>query len=156
MLSKTIKATLATALIATGAAFAAPSLMAQDELVAKKMENVDYYNMTMVRYHAGKSRRAFDMIKDHFMPAFKKAELEGPWIMHFQTGRWDAVLFWDMKDGPAGMAWQMSPNGVKFQTAFREQEGGKDKVKALFDEYSALVAESDSMIGHNHQAEEAE
>ena len=114
------------------------------------MENVEYGRLNLVRYVGGKGQRATEMWKDHFIPAFKKAGLDGPWIMHMQTGKWEAAIYWEMKDGPSSMEWETSPYFVKFRAAFAEQEGGVDKVKALFKEYGSLVTESDSIFGHHH------
>ena len=150
MFSKTFKTTLAATLLISGSAFATSSTLAQDELVVKKMEDVTILEMTMIKFKPNKGKRAYDMMKDHFRPAAEKAGTSMPWVMHLDSGKWDAVHFWDLEGGYADLDWEMSPDGVKFVKALRKLEGGKDKADALFKEWRSLISARDRIFGHHH------
>ncbi len=121
-----------------------------EEAKAEKRKDVTYMAMTLVRYKAGMRRKALTMIDEHFSPASKKAGAQMPWAMHMQSGKWDAVFFWDFKNGMSDMEWATSPNNIKWRNALAKQEGGMDKAMTLLKEYSSMIAMTDSMIGHHH------
>ncbi len=127
--------------------------MAQDDDGPQKYENAEYLSMVLVDYKPGMRTRALEIIDEHFVPAAKKAGVPPVWAMHMQTGGWDAVFFWSMKNGPADMEWFRSPNDVKWMAAFAELEGGKENAGKLMKEYQSMVARTNVMIGHHHSDE---
>ena len=132
----------------------ATSAVAAEEMEARKHKNAMYATMTLVDYKAGMSGKAYGLIKDHFMPAGKAAGTPGPWTMHLQTGEWDAVFFWEMKDGPVGFEWSDSPNDVKWMKALIKQEGSEEAAMKIIKDYQSTIARSNTMFGHHHKTEE--
>jgi len=117
----------------------------------EKRENVDYLTMTLVDFKAGTRTKAIAIIAESFTPAAIKAGTPQPWVMHFQTGSWDMVLFWDLKNGMADMEWDVSPDNIKWKTAFDELSGGAEKADAIYAEYLSYIARSKTNVGHHHK-----
>lgn len=117
-------------------------------------ENVDYLNIIMVDIKPGKRGRAEEIIDDYFRKASKAAGTQQPYLVHLQTGSWDFIVAWDMKDGPAELTYTNNPDGAKWFAALAELTGGEEQAQALWDEYQSLIARSTTMIGHHHHDEE--
>jgi len=119
-------------------------------------ENADYMNIVLVDIKAGKRDRAEEIIDEYFAKASKAAGTPMPYLVHLQTGSWDFLVAWDMKDGPVEFTYTSTPNGKKWWAAMVELTGGEDEAKAIQDEYSSLVARTTSMLGHHHTDAPAE
>ena len=117
-------------------------------------ENADYLNIVMVDIKPGKRGRAEEIIREYFRKASKAAGTPEPYLVHLQTGSWDFIVAWDMKDGPVELTYTGTPNGKKWFAALTELAGGEDEARAIQEEYSSLVARTSSMIGHHHRDEE--
>lgn len=115
---------------------------AQEEMKAKRFENVEWKTVVHVKYFTGKRGRALEIIDNHFKKAGETAGTLKPVRYELSTGEWDLLLIWDMKGGIEDMTWESSPNGIAWRKAFNKQEGGADKAKALIDEYRGLISES--------------
>ena len=115
-------------------------------------ENAEYMEIVMVDIKPGKRGRAEEIIDNYFSKASKAAGTDEPYMVHLQTGSWDFIVAWDMKDGPVEYTYTGTPNQKKWRAALNEIAGGEDQAKALLDEYSSLVARTTSMLGHHHNA----
>jgi hypothetical protein len=118
--------------------------LSAQERKAKKYDKPVWKNIVMVDYHSGKMDRALDIIDNHFKKAAKQAGTTTPMRMVMQTGEYDVLLIWDMKDGIESMNWERSPDSVKWWAALSELEGGADKAQALMDEYQSLIRSATS------------
>jgi hypothetical protein len=128
--------------------FALPTRAEAQE--AEKWEGVDWYRIVNVDFHNGKAGDARRIIEDHYMPAGEAAGTPTPVMLLWnETGEWDLTIIWHMKDGPASMEWQRSPDGVKWWQTFVEREGGEEAAEAIQEEYSGLVARSTSTIARS-------
>jgi len=71
--------------------------------------------------------------------------------IHFQTGEWDAIYVWALKEGMGELEWTaVSPNFVKWKAALDEQVGGEDEESELLNCYNAALAHRKSEVGHYH------
>ncbi len=113
-------------------------LSAQDGK-AKKYDNPTWKRIVMVDYHSGKLDRALEIIDNHFKKAAAKAGTNSPMRLVMETGEYDLLLIWDMKEGIEGMNWDVSPDNIKWWSALSKQEGGNDKAEALMAEYQSLI-----------------
>ena len=113
-------------------------------------ENAEYMEVVLIDIKPGKRDRAEDIIENYFRKASKAAGTDMPYMVHLQTGEWDFIVAWDMKDGPVEYTYTGTPNEKKWWAAMVEIAGGEDQAKAIRDEYSSLIARSTSMLGHHH------
>ena len=124
------------------ALFLAAPVLAQDELVAKKLDDPQWRSVVMVKFHSGKMGRAMELI-DEFQQVTKKAGTPGPELaLRMSTGEWDMMMVWLMEGGISDMDWDTSPNSVKWRMAAAEHFGSADKFKATWEEYRSLIMES--------------
>ncbi len=120
---------------------------------AGKRENVDYYEIVLVKYKSGMARKAGKVIKDHFAPAGRAAGTPHPFVMHMQTGEWDSVFFWK-QSSMGNFDWYMSANEGKWFAEFVKQSGSKEKADKILADYNAMIAHTSKQIGHNHKSKE--
>lgn len=124
-----------------------PAVAQEDDNTPKKYENVDWNNVVLVNFKPGKADRAIEIISQHFMKASEAAGTSMPVLVEMQSGEWDMMLIWTMKEGPASMEWERSPDNVKWRQAMMEQMEGEEEMADLWDEYTSLIANSTSYIG---------
>ena len=136
--------------------FVAPaSAQDDDEGPTKWGEDAKYVSVTYVKFKPGKREEGMEIIAEHFKPASEKAGLPGPvMIIHFQTGKWDAVYAWDLEGGMADLEWYRSPDDIKWYEALAELNGGAEAAGEIMAQWSAAVADSLTQIGHYHTGEE--
>jgi hypothetical protein len=101
----------------------------------------------MDSYKADKSTRAKDIIANYFIKASQKAGTQVPTIIDLVSGEWDAMFIWEMKEGIEMLNWEVHPDNVKWMNALNDLAGGKDKAKALIDEFDSCVMRSYRYIG---------
>ena len=138
MLTKTrLKLTaIAASLALAGTAFSGASFAQDDDDDGTiRLENVTIVSVVHVAFKPGKRTRAMEIIREHFAPAGQAAGLPGPmYIIHPDTGKWDAIWVWEMEGGFDDLMWVRSPNGVAWYNALAEQEGGAEGAQAILDE----------------------
>ncbi|WP_440874377.1 hypothetical protein [Thalassotalea sp. PLHSN55] len=129
--------------------FASSSIMANaEDLKPKKLENVDFLSISYTDFKAGKSDRAMEIIREHYFPASKEAGTQVPYIVRLQSGEWDMVTAWNLKNGYSSMEWEMSEDGIKWMKAFNKREG-EEKAKAIREEFNSLIQRSNHVIGYH-------
>lgn len=120
-------------------------------------EDAKYVRVVHTKYKTGKRERAMEIIAEHFVKAGEAAGTPGPLgVIHLQSGEWDALAVWRLEGGLADLEWYRSENDLKWFAALAEQEGGEEAASALLAEYTSLIDESESDIGHYHATEEDE
>jgi hypothetical protein len=120
----------------------------------KYADDARYMRVVFVSYKPGKAAEAYGIINDHFNPAGQSVGLDGPVIVHFQTGPYDAAFHWRLDGGPSDLEWRVSPESAAFRAALAAREGGEEAAQALMDRYNSLIARSTSAIGHRHVPED--
>lgn len=145
-------------LIAAAAAlflFAVPAI-AQDEDEGPQTQGDDakYLSVTYIKYKPGHREAAMEMINEYFVPATEKAGTSPPMLaIHFQTGKWDAAIVWDLAGGMADLEWYRSPDDVKWFAALSELAGGAEQAKEIWQKYLGKVAHAQTEVGHHHVPE---
>ena len=137
---------LGIALFLSMAGLATPA-QAQDEgPQPQRYEDVTWNWVVLYDFKAGKRDQAMEMVRDHYIPASKKAGTPYPRVIELQTGSWDVIVVYTLRDGPSEMAWKTSPEEAKGQKAFLEMHG-EEKAQEIADEFSSTVARTNSFVG---------
>jgi len=137
---------LGIALLLSMAGLAMPAQAQEEGPQPQRYEDVTWNNVVLYDFKAGKGDRAMEIIGDHYDPAAKKAGIQIPHSVQLQTGPWDLMMIWTMKDGPSEMAWETSPWDVKAQKAMVGMLG-QEKAQEIVDEFDNTVARETSFVG---------
>ena len=103
--------------------------------------DVSWHTVSIIDYKPGTIDTAKELIKK-FESASLAAGTPSPVIYWFETGKYDMVLTWELKDGPADLDDSWSPDGVIWKKALVEQEGSEQAARRLQDQYMELIASS--------------
>lgn len=112
---------------------------AQDEVGAKKHENVTWHSIVFVDFKPGKVQEAKKII-EQFKAAAEKAQTQKPITYWMETGKYDMMLVWTLEGGPSMMEYMVTPSGAKWWKAFVELQGSEEAAKKLQGEYYDMVA----------------
>ncbi len=117
------------------------------EMTAKKYENPQWYNVVYVDYKPGTYNKAMSIITDYFMKASEQAGTPQP-VMAFElnSGSYDNMMVWHMKDGIESMNWDVSPDNIKWRAALNEIAGSAEKAGELLKDYQSCIASSSNTI----------
>ena len=122
-----------------------------------RLENVTIINVVHVAYKPGKRQRAMEIIDDHFAAAREAAETPGPlYVIHYDTGKYDVTLAWELAGGFDDLMWYRSPNNVAWFNALAELEGGEEAAQALLAEFRSLIAHRHNEVAHIHNPEDGD
>lgn len=123
---------------------------AQGLPTARQRGNVDFIEIVLVKYKNGMSGTAAMHIMKYFNPAAVAAEAPQPFILHFQTGEWDAGFYWNRGKSMANFDWSVTEGGEKFWIALAEQNGGAENARKLMADYEAMISHTAEVISHHH------
>ncbi len=158
MLTKThLKITaIAASLALAGVAFSGAALAQDDDDDGTiRLDNVTIVNVAHVAFKPGKRIRAMEIIDDHFVVAGQTAGTPGPiYTIHYETGKYDMTLAWELAGGFDDLMWYRSPDDVVWFNALAELEGGAEAAQALLQEYGSLVAYRHNEVGHVHNPDD--
>jgi len=122
-------------------------LVAQ-ETTAKKYDNPQWYNIVHVDYLPGKYNKARKIISDYHKKASTMAGTPGPvMILEMNSGSYDIMTVWHMKDGIESLNWVTSPDNIKWRKAMNEIAGSSEKADKIIKEYQSYIASSSNSIG---------
>ncbi len=111
----------------------------------EKYENVDWFEVVLVDFKAGKVDKAKEYL-ELFEKAAKKAGTPIPEMHWILTGEFDLMIIWEYENGPSDLEWRYSPKSLKWWDALVEQQGGSKNAEILSDSYGDIIARSNSMI----------
>lgn len=114
---------------------------------AQEMREVDWYNISLIKWKAGKGQRAHEII-EMFEKVDAALNRNDVIDFHMQTGEWHSIVAFKMHDGPAAMAWKENPYDKAWEAEFAKQVGGEDKANALWAEFQDCILEEQREIGH--------
>lgn len=128
------------------ALFASALMHAQsEEPKAQKYDDVTWHTVTVIDFLPGKVGEAKEIISK-FQSAGAAAGTPGPVQYWFETGKYDMMVIWELKEGPADLEWSWSPDGVKWWKALVAQEGSEEAATKLQDRYTSLVVSSNTNV----------
>ena len=150
------KILLTAAAISLAATLGAAPAVADDHAAAEpEMLDQTWYRVQLIKFHPGNNQRIGEII-DMYEAADKAAGVDGPIVMHMNTGAWDMVAFFKMEHGIKQMGWRSTPNGDKWDAAFNEMVGGEEEARKIFAEFQSYIAREETQLGHIHPDEEEE
>ena len=127
--------------------FGMQGMLAQ-EIAAKKYDDPQWYTIVHVDYLPGKSNKARKIISNYHQKASELAGTPGPMmVLELNSGPYDIMAVWHMKDGIESLNWETSPNDIKWRKAMNELAGSAEKAAEIIAEYQSCVASSSSSIG---------
>ena len=89
-------------------------------------------------------------MSEHFIPAARTAGVPVPIVYHSETGAVQTTIITPLPGGPDDLAWEVSPDDLKWMNALAKQEGGQDKAMALWKEYNDGIATRSRDVVHEH------
>lgn len=116
-----------------------------EEPKAEKYSDVTWHTVTVIDFKPGKVVEAKEIIAK-FQSAGAAAGTPGPVQYWFETGKYDMMVIWELKEGPSDLEWSWSPDGVKWWKSLVAQEGSEEAAKALQDRYSSLIASANTNV----------
>lgn len=125
---------------------AAVPLGAQQALVPKKHENVNWFWMANVKFKPGKLEEAVKIINEQFAPAGTAAGMTGVRALYHTGGEWDLTLLFPAAEGPRSLEWALSPEDAKWMGELAKRVNGMPNVMALLNRYSDLVAREEGIL----------
>lgn len=111
----------------------------------EKYSDVVWHKVSVVDYKPGKVGEA-KMIIAKFQSAAATAGTSIPVEHWFDTGKYDIMVIWELKDDPAELEWIWSPDAVNWWNALVAQEGSEAAAQKVQDDYNALIASSTTNI----------
>lgn len=142
-MSKLLLATAALGLTMTGA----PAIADDHEAAERELREVTWYRINMIKWKVGKGDRAHEII-DMFEKVDMALGRNDVIDLHMNTGEWNSIVAFKMKDGIQGMAYKRSEEPDPWDVEFAKQVGGEDKAKELYAEFQSLIAKEEMHIGH--------
>ncbi|MEM9170282.1 MAG: hypothetical protein AAGC56_11585 [Pseudomonadota bacterium] len=132
---------------AEAAAKADAAAAPKPEPMKAKKRKADYYSVTLVDFKSGREGDAREIIDKYFVAAAEKAGSSMPDMdVTLLTGKYDMMLVWKMKNGPADMEWEMTPDDASWFNAMADVAGGPGKANEIWEEYLSLVQSSETML----------
>ena len=116
------------------------SLHSEDPTPSRKTEVV-WHTVTLIDYKPGTIDAAKALI-EKFEAASETAQCVLPETLWLESGKYDLVLTWKLKDGPADLQDTWSPEGDTWWKALVAQEGSEEAARKLQTDYNALIANS--------------
>lgn len=118
-------------------------------------DDATYATVTYVQFKSGKREDAMEMIAEYFVPATEHAGTSSPmFVVHFQSGKWDAMFVWDLEGGLTDLQWFRSADDIKWMEALAELNGGEEAAADIMTRWSKTIDEAETHLGHYHSGEE--
>ncbi len=123
--------------------FAASLLVPALTTVAQEPQPVKYegtwYQLIHVQFKTGMRDEALEHIAQNFAPAGVETGTGPKMVLLHHSGEYDMTLLWELKGGPADLAWERSPDDVKWAKSMAARHGGMEGMQKAWQEYQAMV-----------------
>lgn len=116
-----------------------------DEPIPSNHSEVMWHSITVVDYKPGTVDAAKELIQK-FEQASDRAGTPSPVIYWFDSGKYDLVVTWELKEGLVDNKESWSPEGAEWWNALVAQEGSEVAAKKLQTTYNDLIASSVTSI----------
>ncbi|XUU59732.1 hypothetical protein ACRAQ6_09125 [Erythrobacter sp. HA6-11] len=126
-----------------------------EEKAERKLAEVTWYRISMIKWKHGKGNRAHEIID-----IFEKVDMaigeDGVIDLHMNTGEWNSIVAFKMDGGIQEMAYQPSGEPDPWMAELAKQVGGEEKAKELMAEFDSLIEKEVRHIGHIDHPPKAE
>ncbi|NVE94295.1 hypothetical protein [Altererythrobacter lutimaris] len=134
---------------------AAPAIADDHEKAERKLAEVTWYRISMIKWKHGKGDRAHEII-DMYEKVDAALGSDDVIDLHMNTGEWNSIVAFKMKDGIQSMAYQPTGEPDPWDVEFAKQVGGEEKAKEIHAEFQSLIAVEERHIGHIDHPPKAE
>lgn len=138
---KIFKATLAVLVF-----LIAGNLSYAQELKAEKYENPEWVSISYIKFKPMKKDAAMNIVENYFVKADEDAGIDPPTTYHFNFGKYDMMVIWEMEEGLETLNYKMTPGDVKWMKSMAKVAGGQDKAMAKLDEFMSYVEVWENMM----------
>jgi hypothetical protein len=83
-----------------------------------------------------------------FVETDRAMNREPPMLVRLDTGPYDVMILFPMRQGIAAMGWANNPMGDAWREKLTERLGGPEKLREHWEKYGETIANSTSAIGH--------
>lgn len=134
-----IRATSLPALAAALLALAPAPARAQDaDVPAAVRREGTYAFLYHVTFRPGKSDDGIQVLRDDLIPAWRDAGVEVT-LYESLVGTRDVYLVLPLRDGPATLGWEVSPQDAETWTALVRRAGGGEAANRVVDRFIGFV-----------------
>jgi hypothetical protein len=117
---------------------------------ANEESKVSWHSVSMIDFKPGTLEEVKVLIRK-FETAAKTAGTILPEYYWFESGKYDLVLTWKLKDGKADFQGKWSPCGDPWWKALVEMEGSEEAALELQAQYDSLVESSHTTLARRAQ-----
>ena len=121
-----------------------------EEPIPSANNNVLWHSITMIDYTPGNVEKAKALILK-FETASVIAGTALPVVYWFESGKYDLILTWKLKEGVTDFQGKWSPYGESWWMALVELEGSEEAAMKLQTDYNDLVASSVTSVARKAQ-----
>ena len=111
---------------------------------------VSWHSVSMIDYKPGTLEEVKALLQK-FETAAETAGTTLPDYYWFDSGKYDLVLTWKLKDGNTDFQGKWSPSGESWWKALVEQEGSEEAARKLQAHYDSLVESSHTTLARRAQ-----
>ena len=113
-----------------------------EEMKPMKFEGSTWYEVNYIDFKPGTLEDVKKIIKK-YESASEASGTQAPKLMWFLTGKYDALVIWKLEGGPSALEWMVHENGIKWYTAFVEQQGSVEAAQKLEKKFQSYVASTE-------------
>ena len=113
-------------------------------------DNVAWHSIIMIDYKPGTVDEVKALIRK-FETASEAAGTLVPEFYWFESGKYDLILTWKLKDGTVDFEGKWSPYGEPWWNALVKQEGSEEAANELQATYNNLIASSVTSVARQVQ-----
>lgn len=120
---------------------------AQEEMTAKKLENPQFYYVTLVKFEDGKMKDAKKIINDYFIPTDTESGHQPPIAeMDLLFSEWDHIVIFPLEEGLEALEWEMTPRNVEWMKNLHKRAGGPEKAKEITDNFESYIKDYKTIL----------
>ena len=121
---------------------------AQELPKAARISDVQWYQVTFIKFKPGKADEGRQIIADHFIKA-DEASGRAPTGFTLSTGEWDHVVFFPLAGGPSDLAWGVRPIDERWWAELARLEGGAAGARALVLRFNELIDRIETAVARD-------
>lgn len=135
-------------LLGLAVALLVPCLVATAQDMEPKKYEGTWYLIYEIDYKMGMRDAAMDYIAANFAPAGMASDTGPDKVLIHHTGHHDMTMVWKLDGGPGDLAWETSPDDVKWLKEMMAQHGPENMEK-VWQDYMAMVDDVNLVVARS-------